>query len=162
MGTTHKNKERLRTTFFSDEQFKLLCDVLEKFEVLYPGQKRTEPAALEIFALHSKLLDLQKLNRSQISGHFEWIDSILISAMKKGDWILIDNVNLCSSSVLDRLNPLLEPNGNIILNERGMVDGKTPKVSTYGCLTELCRSYRIPTSGSFLPWILRTAKFLGL
>lgn len=48
--------------------------------------------------------------------------------MKEGKWILIDNVNLCSSSVLDRLNPLLEPDGYLVLNERGQVDGQTPEV----------------------------------
>lgn len=123
-------EEKLRTTFFSDEQYKLLLDILEKFEVLYPDgdAAASQEVITEVHELHKKLVDLQKLNRSQISGHFEWIDSILISAMKSGDWILVDNVNLCSSSVLDRLNPLLEPNGCLLLNERGMVDGQTPKV----------------------------------
>jgi midasin len=35
-------------------------------------------------------------------------------------------VNLCSPSVLDRLNGLLEPEGQLALSERGVVDGGVP------------------------------------
>jgi hypothetical protein len=38
--------------------------------------------------------------------------------------MLIDNVNLCSSSVLDRLNSLLETNGTLAINERGLINGE--------------------------------------
>lgn len=38
----------------------------------------------------------------------------------EGHWLVLDNVNLCSSAVLDRLNGLLEPNGELILSERGV------------------------------------------
>ena len=57
------------------------------------------------------------------SGRFEWIDGMLIRALENGEWLLIDNVNFCNPTVLDRLNGLLEPNGVLILNERGLVDG---------------------------------------
>lgn len=39
--------------------------------------------------------------------------------MLDGSWLLVDNVNLCSSAVLDRLNCLLEPNGVLTIPERG-------------------------------------------
>jgi midasin len=61
-------------------------------------------------------------------GHFEWIDGLLIRALKYGWWLLIDNANLCQPSVLDRLNPLLEPNGSLILSERGINDGAVEEV----------------------------------
>ena len=51
------------------------------------------------------------------AGRFEWVDGILVQAMLKGEWLLLDNVNLCSSSVLDRLNSLLEPGGDLLLTE---------------------------------------------
>lgn len=51
--------------------------------------------------------------------HFVWIESILIRAMRQGDWLILENVNTCSLSVLDRLNSLLEPNGQLLLNEGG-------------------------------------------
>ncbi|KAJ3181878.1 hypothetical protein HDU85_003393 [Gaertneriomyces sp. JEL0708] len=58
------------------------------------------------------------------TGTFEWIDGSLIRAMEEGHWILLDNVNLCPSSVLDRLNPLLESGGVLAVTERGLVDGE--------------------------------------
>lgn len=49
-------------------------------------------------------------------------------AIRDGDWILIDGVNICSASVLDRLNGLLEPGGELTLSEQGVVGGKVPTV----------------------------------
>ena len=54
----------------------------------------------------------------EISG-FEWVDGVVVTALKNGHWLLIDNVNLCPASVLDRLNSLLEPNGTLLLTESG-------------------------------------------
>ncbi|KAI8591646.1 P-loop containing nucleoside triphosphate hydrolase protein, partial [Geranomyces variabilis] len=53
-------------------------------------------------------------------GTFEWVDGTLIKAMEEGHWILLDNVNLCPASVLDRLNPLLESGGVLNVTERGL------------------------------------------
>lgn len=38
---------------------------------------------------------------------------------------------LCSPSVLDRLNALLEPGGILTVSERGMIDGSTPTVTPH-------------------------------
>ncbi|KAM5256760.1 midasin [Ctenodactylus gundi] len=62
-------------------------------------------------------------------GTFEWVDSMLVRALKSGDWLLMDNVNFCNPSVLDRLNALLEPGGVLTINERGMMDGSTPTIT---------------------------------
>ena len=61
---------------------------------------------------------------------FEWMDSVLIRAVKNGDWLLLDDANLCNSAVLDRLNSLLEPNGVLVVGERGCSDqdGTVPTV----------------------------------
>jgi MoxR-like ATPase len=61
----------------------------------------------------------------QVSG-FEWVDGVVVQALKKGHWLLIDNVNLCSASVLDRLNSLLEPGGTLLLTESGVGTILTP------------------------------------
>ncbi len=57
------------------------------------------------------------------SAGFEWVDGILLDAMAAGDWLLLDNANLCSPTVLDRLNPLLEPGGDLLIPEAGLVRG---------------------------------------
>ena len=63
-------------------------------------------------------------NAGPIQARFEWIDGPLVTAMKKGDWLLIEDANLCSPSVLDRLNSLFETGGRLQLAERGPVDGE--------------------------------------
>lgn len=55
------------------------------------------------------------------SGRFAWKDGPVVSAMRKGQWLLMDEANLCPASVLDRLNSLLEPGGSIVLSERGVI-----------------------------------------
>lgn len=66
--------------------------------------------------------DLAQLRSTQ--GRFEWIDGPLIRAMKNGHWLVLDAANICNPSVLDRLNSLCEPNGNLVLTERGFVNGE--------------------------------------
>nr|XP_033792626.1 midasin isoform X2 [Geotrypetes seraphini] len=61
-------------------------------------------------------------------GAFEWVDGMLVQALQSGDWLLMDNVNFCGSSVLDRLNALLEPGGSLVMSERGVIDGCIPTV----------------------------------
>lgn len=66
----------------------------------------------------------QNLNEAK-KMKFEWVDSNLVKAIENGHWVLIDNANFCSPSVLDRLNPLLERNGSLQINEKGIQnDGK--------------------------------------
>ncbi|KAH3662481.1 hypothetical protein OGAPHI_005733 [Ogataea philodendri] len=54
---------------------------------------------------------------------FRWFDSLLVQAVEKGYWLVLDNANLCSPSVLDRLNSLLEMDGSLIINECTDADG---------------------------------------
>ena len=54
---------------------------------------------------------------------------MLLKAAVRGEWVLLDNANLCSPTVLDRLNPLLEIGGSLLVSECGMRDGK-PRVVT--------------------------------
>ncbi|KAL9001429.1 MAG: hypothetical protein Q9169_000004 [Polycauliona sp. 2 TL-2023] len=56
-------------------------------------------------------------------ARFEWVDGVLVKSVTEGKWLILDNSNLCSPSVLDRLNSLLEPNGVLIINERHSPDG---------------------------------------
>lgn len=49
--------------------------------------------------------------------HFTWKDGALVQALRSGYWVHLKNANLCPASVLDRLNPLLEPGGSLLLVE---------------------------------------------
>ncbi|OMJ26744.1 Midasin [Smittium culicis] len=74
-----------------------------------------------ILSLKSEAQSFFELSKSGVLGRFEFVDGVLIDALKNGHWILIDKANLCSPSVLDRLNGLLEPNGVLTLGECGLV-----------------------------------------
>jgi len=52
-------------------------------------------------------------------GKFAWLDSCLVKAALQGTWVLLKHANLCPPSVLDRINSLLEPDGFLMLNEKG-------------------------------------------
>ena len=58
------------------------------------------------------------------AGKFEWVDGVLLNAVINGEWVLLENANLCSPTVLDRLNPLLEPEGFLLVNECGLINGE--------------------------------------
>ncbi|XP_034479634.1 midasin [Drosophila innubila] len=72
----------------------------------------------------SKLSLLQAYIKSADSlntgGSFEWVDSRIVTSLKCGQYILLEHVNLCSSAVLDRLNPVFEPNGCLLIAEKGI------------------------------------------
>jgi len=57
-------------------------------------------------------------------GKFQWYDGMLVEAVSKGGWIVLDNSNLCNPSVLDRLNSLLEPEGSLVLHESTNSNGE--------------------------------------
>ncbi|XP_034006274.1 midasin isoform X1 [Trematomus bernacchii] len=113
-------------------------EALNKLEVIILLLQKLN-TKLKVFTDMSKLqLDftllkerLAQLEDGWTNGGFEWLDGMLVQALQAGDWLLMDNVNFCSASVLDRLNALLEPGGSLTINERGVIDGKTPKITPH-------------------------------
>jgi midasin len=93
---------------------KLLRELMQRL----PAQSL--PMAERVLELFSNTAETEK-------ARFEWVDGPLIEAMQQGQWVVLDNANLCSPSVLDRLNSLLEPNGLLSINEHSNADG-TPRV----------------------------------
>ncbi|CCE62256.1 hypothetical protein TPHA_0C01000 [Tetrapisispora phaffii CBS 4417] len=77
-----------------------------------------------LLIIKEKINNLLITLNDQESVKFEWFDGLLVSAVEKGQWLILDNANLCSSSVLDRLNSLLEINGSLIINECSDEDGQ--------------------------------------
>ncbi|KAF2400820.1 midasin [Trichodelitschia bisporula] len=90
-------------------------------------------ASLQKLVSHSESRRVLELSRAvaalealpdQIEkAQFEWVDGLLVQALERGNWLILDNANLCSSSVLDRLNSLLEPNGELSLTEHPLDNG---------------------------------------
>lgn len=71
----------------------------------------------ELAAILTHVVDLLAQPPGITDPRFEWLDGIIVQALQKGHWLVLDNANLCSASVLDRLNSLLEPGGYLIINE---------------------------------------------
>ncbi|KAL2004280.1 hypothetical protein VTN02DRAFT_4005 [Thermoascus thermophilus] len=61
-------------------------------------------------------------NIARSNALFEWSDGSLVSAMKAGQYFLLDEVSLADDSVLERLNSVLEPHRSLLLAEKGPID----------------------------------------
>ena len=46
--------------------------------------------------------------------------------MKSGQWVILDELNLCSSEILESLNRLLDDNGEIFLSETNEIVKPAP------------------------------------
>src|SRR5690606_35003239 len=82
-------------------------------------------------SIFEEISSLEKMIKNGVNGRFEWNDGLLIRSMEEGQWVLIDNVNFCNPTVLDRLNSLLEPGGVLVVNERGLVNGEVKIVKPH-------------------------------
>ena len=51
------------------------------------------------------------------NGSTYWVDGVLIDAMRKGYWILLDEINAASPEVLFAIHSLLDDDGYIVLSE---------------------------------------------
>lgn len=103
-----------------EEKLQFLLDHCEKLlDCAISCKLRTEnveEAMSKLKRLENKVSALTSVNAG---GKFEWVDSLLVKSLVEGSWLLLDNVNLTSAAVLDRLNGLLEPNGVLCIPERG-------------------------------------------
>ncbi|KAK9498536.1 hypothetical protein O3M35_003147 [Rhynocoris fuscipes] len=71
--------------------------------------------------LGDKIYKLQsQLDQGQAAMAFSFIEGSLVQALKQGDWVLLDEINLASAETLQCLSGLLEgSSGSISLLERG-------------------------------------------
>ncbi|GAA5965287.1 hypothetical protein JCM21900_005694 [Sporobolomyces salmonicolor] len=88
--------------------------------------------AAEVQQLLTKIATAIETAASTLAAaRFEWVDGPLVQAMKCGDWLLVEDANLCSPSVLDRLNSLFETGGRLQLAERGPVNGEIQVIAPH-------------------------------
>jgi midasin len=50
-------------------------------------------------------------------GSFAWVDGPVLAGLRRGDWILLDELNLASQSVLEGLNACLDHRGAVFVPE---------------------------------------------
>ena len=82
------------------------------------------PDDQELLDVVSRMEALIEEMKKQKSIKFEWCDGLLVRAVEEGHWLVLDNANLCSPSVLDRLNSLLEVGGSLLINECSQPNGQ--------------------------------------
>ncbi|MDP3791387.1 MAG: AAA family ATPase [Candidatus Omnitrophota bacterium] len=62
------------------------------------------------------------------TGMFQWKDGILVEAMLYGHWLVLDELNLAESQVLERLNSLLDDDRTLVLAEHSGEHFKTKTI----------------------------------
>ncbi|KAK6010863.1 hypothetical protein OSTOST_24070, partial [Ostertagia ostertagi] len=80
-----------------------------------------EMVLIDMKESHSSIVDECRealVYAARSAMRFEWIDSPFVRAYLDGHWLLIEDVNLCSAAVLDRLNSCLESDGRLVVSER--------------------------------------------
>ena len=82
----------------------------------------TERSADQLETCEKGLVQRVQQNIARSNALFEWSDGSLISAMKSGQFFLLDEISLADDSVLERLNSVLEPQRTILLAEKGPLD----------------------------------------
>ena len=73
------------------------------------NREQREPTRLEVQQIMA--------NEGFRTNPWRWQDGVVPLAMKKGWWLLLDEVNLAEPQVLERLNSVLEPNPLLVLSE---------------------------------------------
>ena len=71
---------------------------------------------------HTDMIDLvgSQFPTNDNSIKFKWIDGVLLTAMKNGDWIIIDEMNLANQSILEGLNSVLDDKQCLFVPELNM------------------------------------------
>ncbi|KAL8966081.1 MAG: hypothetical protein Q9183_003529, partial [Haloplaca sp. 2 TL-2023] len=82
-------------------------------------------------SLLAEVVEIAEKSLADNRARFQWVDGLLVKAVVEGRWLVLDNANLCSSSVLDRLNSLLEPSGVLTITEQRSADGSAKIVKPH-------------------------------
>uniref|UniRef100_A0A1B0BC17 Midasin n=1 Tax=Glossina palpalis gambiensis TaxID=67801 RepID=A0A1B0BC17_9MUSC len=112
----------------TSEELSIFRERLKKMQSLIGilfGYNSDNKTALQILREEEKKVDLlgrylENANSLNTGGHFEWVDSKIVKSLKYGQHLALEHVNLCSSAVLDRLNPVFEPKGKLLISEKGV------------------------------------------
>ncbi|CAK9179917.1 unnamed protein product [Ilex paraguariensis] len=134
--------------FLSDKNWKLLFGGFQKgvrkvMEIGRSGTstKRKRPLGEELLKAWEKFSLKLETARAQISASagmiFSFVEGAFVTALRNGEWILLDEVNLAPPETLQRVTGVLEGgNGSLCLAERGDVDyiQRHPNFRIFACM----------------------------
>jgi len=73
----------------------------------------------------------QQLSRAKKSFCFSFVEGLFVAALRAGDWVLLDEINLAPSETLERIASILDSSqSSITLTERGDVES-VPRHSNF-------------------------------
>lgn len=114
--------ESLTVLYQNKNYSTLLKGMIQSLEVIKPKllkKPNGEVLLAKWMKLEKKLRNLNA-NKDKIESNlaFHFVEGNLIKAIKQGDWVLIDEINLASNEVLQKLLPIIEGR-SLVLYERG-------------------------------------------
>ena len=77
-----------------------------------------------ILLLYTNLLYIGYVTNS--TGQLEFRDGLLVEALRNGHWLILDELNLAPSDVLEALNRLLDDNKELLIPETGEIIRPAP------------------------------------
>nr|KAJ0194819.1 hypothetical protein LSAT_V11C700343310 [Lactuca sativa] len=106
-----------------------------------PGVKRKRPLGEKLIKSWEKFSLKLEAAHGQINASdgmvFSFVEGVFITALKNGDWILLDEINLAPPETLQRVIGVLEDEGgSLCLAERGDVDyiSRHPNFRIFACM----------------------------
>lgn len=92
--------------------------------ILHPQKITDHQMSHLLLEWQSVSQDIQQLQKQQKNAEstlaFRFVEGTLVQAVQKGDWVLLDEINLATPETLECLCGLLESSsGSVVLMERG-------------------------------------------
>ena len=121
------------------EYVKLLREAISKAEVRFQGpaiedgvakKKRRVEGDLKgqwsTFADNLQSFEVQLSSGKGKSHAFSFVEGSLIKALRRGDWLLLDEINLAAADTLESISGLIREGGSITLPEKGDLEAIKP------------------------------------
>lgn len=91
-------------------------------------KRRHNPDLLSAWTDFAQDLETFDIMHSQLkkSFAFAFVEGILIRALRNGDWVLLDELNLAAADTLESIHGLLQDGGSIVLSEKGDIEPVRP------------------------------------
>jgi len=138
----------------------LLKCLIQSFELMR-NHKNYVSFKKKVDKLQQRVKNLY-LNRDKIESNlaFHFVEGNLIKAIKHGDWVLLDEINLANNEVLQKLLPILQGE-SLLMYEKGDLEElkRDPGFRIIGCMNpgsdigkkELPENVRLKFTELFIP-----------
>jgi midasin len=128
-----------------NEFIKLLKEAITKAELRFqtpesqPKKRRVEGDLKGVwskFAHELVSFEMQVSSSKGKSHAFSFVEGSLVKALKRGDWLLLDEINLAAADTLESISGLLREGGSITLPEKGDIEAikPHPDFRIFGCM----------------------------